>query len=447
MSVGLALPFALAGRGDGHRGPAPVELTVWMYPVIRDPQAEAVYWERLEKDFARVNPGVRVDVKRLPWAHRDRLIAEAFARGDGPDAVLLMPDQIPQFASEGALASLDSLLAGTANRFMPRALDAVTYGGRMYGAPIYQTVTTTLYNRRLLAEAGVATPPTTWDEIRAAAPKLRSKGVAVLDYSASDDASLNLNFYPLLWQAGGRVFSEDGMRVAFNGSEGIEALTFLTDLYRQNAIPPSSMTNTNQLKGQALGRQQVAMGYSVVLADADFAARTWGRQNVLVGGALKGPAGEAAFGAPGALAVNADSRHPAETRRFLAFMIQPAQIRSLGQASGYLSPRTDVVVPNASAYAKQYQVASASVFEGEPHPASRCVMALLAPQIRAALTGRKTPKAALDAAAAAADRVLGSHSRLLRSPASCTTAVRTRVAVATTVPFGTNGPARALPPT
>jgi multiple sugar transport system substrate-binding protein len=144
----------------------------------------------------------------------------------------------------------------------------------------------------------------------------------------------------------------------------------------------------------------------VVLADADLAARTWGSQNVLVGAPLKGPDREVAFGAPGALAVSARSRHRAETEKFLAFMTLPEQIRSLGRASGYLSPRTDVVVPSDSPYAKQYQAALASAFPGESHPASRRVMNVLAPQIRAALTGRKSPAAALEAAAVAADKLL-----------------------------------------
>lgn len=406
--VGLVFALLLAGCGS-ESGPAPVRLVIWMYPVIADPQADAAYWNKVEKDFAKANPGVAVTVRHLPWAGRDQRIADALAGDDGPDAVLLMPDQIPRFASRGGLVPVDAALKDTVHRFLPAALDAVTQeDGRIYAAPIYQTVTTTIYNKRLLAESGVRTPPATWDEIKAAAPRLRSKGIALLDYSASDDASLNLNFYPLLWQAGGRVFAEDGTRVAFNGPEGVEALTFLTDLYRQGAVPASAMGNTNHLDGQALGRQRAAMGYSVVLADANLAARTWGKENVLVGGPLKGPAREAAFGAPGSLAVSARSRHRAETEQFLAFMTRPDQIRSLGRASGYFSPRADVVVPSDSPYAMQYQAALASVFAGEPHPGSRRVMELLAPEIRAALTGRKSPAAALAAAAEAADELLRS---------------------------------------
>lgn len=249
------LSFALLLTGCGQqRKPEPVQLTVWMYPVITDPERDAAYWRGVEDDFERSAPGVRLTVERLPWAGRDEEIASALSGDDAPDAVLLLPDQMPRFASQGLLLPVDSALKGTADKFLPSALGAVTVRGRVYGSPIYQTATTTLYNKRLLTEAGVTTPPATWDEIRAAAPKLRDKGIALLDYSASDDASLNLNFYPLLWQAGGRVFAEGGDRVAFNGPEGVQALRFLTDLSRGGAIPSSAVTNNNRLGGQALGQ-------------------------------------------------------------------------------------------------------------------------------------------------------------------------------------------------
>lgn len=69
-----------------------------------------------------------------------------------------MPDQIPRFASQGELVPLDAALKDTVHKFLPAALDAVTQDGRIYGAPIYQTVTTTIYNKWLLAEYGSQAP-------------------------------------------------------------------------------------------------------------------------------------------------------------------------------------------------------------------------------------------------------------------------------------------------
>lgn len=401
----FTLATLLAGCSDNSSSGSK-HVTVWMYPVIADPKANSEYWARIEEDFEKAVPGVLLTVEQQPWENRDQRVDDAFGGGRGPDVVLLTPDQIPRFATDGVISPVDGALKDSVGRFLPASMDAMKQNGKIYGAPIYQTVTTTIYNKKLLIAAGVTTPPATWDEIKAAAPKLKKDGVALLDYSASNEASLNLNFYPLLWQAGGRVFSEDGKKVAFNSSEGVEALTFLSDLYKAGSVPKSSMTNTNLLADQALGKQQAALGYSVVLADADLAAKTWGPGNVLVGDPLEGPAKEVAFGIPGALSVNAKSENRACAEKFLTFMIQPEQIKSLGRASGYFSPRTDVTVPTDSPFAKQYQAALANVFPGEPHPAARRLMGLLAPEVQAALTGKKSPKEALDSAAKAAEELL-----------------------------------------
>ncbi|MFF3453628.1 ABC transporter substrate-binding protein [Streptomyces sp. NPDC002730] len=401
----FTLAALLAGCG-GDSDSGSKKVTVWMYPVIADPKASSAYWAQIEADFEKAAPGTSLTIEQQPWENRDQKIATAFGGGKGPDVVLLTPDQIPQFSASGAISPVDGALKASVGKFLPAALDAMKQKGKIYGAPIYQTITTTVYNKKLLTAAGVATPPGTWDEIKAAAPKLKKNGVALLDYSASNEASLNLNFYPLLWQAGGSVFAEDGKKAAFNSPEGVEALTFLADLYKAGSVPRSSMTNTNLLADQALGKQQAAMGFSVVLADAELAAKTWGPENVVVGAPLRGPAKEVAFGIPGALSVNAKSGNAAGAEKFLAFMTEPEQVKSLGRASGYFSPRTDVTVPNASPYAKQYQAALADVSPGEPNPAARQLMGLLAPEIQAALAGKKSPKEALDSAAKAADDLL-----------------------------------------
>ncbi|URM92262.1 sugar ABC transporter substrate-binding protein [Streptomyces sp. MRC013] len=400
----LAAASLLAGCG-GDGGSGSNDVTVWMYPVIADPKANSAYWKQVEKDFEAANPGTRVTVEEQPWENRDEKLATALGSGKGPDVVLLNPDQVPQYLGNGALRPVDKAVEGIEESFLPNAVKALSHDGRLYAVPIYHTVTTTLYNKRLLDRAGVKEPPTTWDEIRAAAPKLKRAGVAVLDYSASNEATLNLNFYPLLWQAGGRVFSEDGRKAAFNGPEGVAALTFLTDLYKAGAVPRTALTNTNIFADHPLGKQQAAMGFSNTLADADLARRTWGAENVVVGKPLR-DVEQVSFGVPGGLGLNADSRNVAGAEKFLAFMAQPERIRSLGEASGFLSPRTDVTVAGDAPYAKQFQEALPFAHPGEPSPVARQLMSLIAPEIQAALTGRKSPKEALDAAAAQADDLL-----------------------------------------
>jgi multiple sugar transport system substrate-binding protein len=380
-------------------------VTVWMYPVIADQPASDAYWAQIEKDFEAANSGTDLKIELQPWANRDQKVAAAFSGNKGPDVLLLGPDQIPQYVKSGSLAPVDQVVESAKSSFLPGALSALTTDGKLYAAPIYHTVTTTLYNKKLLDKAGITTPPQTWDEIKAAAPKLKQAGVATLDYSASPEATLNLNFYPLLWQAGGSVFSSDGKKAAFNEAPGVEALTFLTTLYNEGAVPKSGLSNGNVIADQALGKQQVAMGFTNTPADAQTVATTWGAGNVVIGMPLEGKK-RVGFGLPGGLAVNAASKNVEGAEKFLKFMIEPKQVVSLGTASGFLSPRTDAKVPAKDAEAQKFADALQYAFPGEPNPAARQVMSLLSAEIQAALTGKKTPQQALDAAAQQANDLL-----------------------------------------
>ena len=67
--------------------------------------------------------------------------------------------------------------------------------------------------------------------------KLKAKGIDGFNYFASTDQTLNISFYPLLWQAGGDVFSKDGKSAAFNQQPGVDALTFLASFAPE--VPPA----------------------------------------------------------------------------------------------------------------------------------------------------------------------------------------------------------------
>ncbi|MEV5965550.1 sugar ABC transporter substrate-binding protein [Kribbella sp. NPDC051952] len=401
MVAGLAAAVLVAGVsacGGSGESSAKAVVTVWMYPVIADEQKATAYWSQVEKDFEAANTTVDLRIEQQPWANRDQKLATAFSGGGGPDVLLLGPDQIPQFVTSGSLEPIDKVLAADKDKFLPGALDALTVDGKLYAAPIYHTVTTTIYNKALLTKAGITKPPETWAEIKAAAPKLKAAGVATLDYSASSEASLNLSFYPLLWQAGGNVFAEDGKKVVFNQAPGLEALTFLKSLYDAGALPKSALSNANVVADQALGKQQVAMGFTNTLIDAKTVTASWGAANVIVGVPLENKK-RVGFGLPGGLAVNAGSKNVEAAEKFLTFMTQPAQVKSLGAAANFLSPRTDAPVPATDEQSKKFEEALQYAYSGEVNPAARQVMALLSVEIQAVLTGKKAPQQALDDAA------------------------------------------------
>ena len=91
-------------------------------------------------------------------------------------------DWLPAWAAAGFIAPLDDVApAGRARRRSrptspaSRSTD-VTYDGKVYGLPYYADTISFIYNKKILEDAGIAVP-TTWDEVTAAAEKLKAGGM------------------------------------------------------------------------------------------------------------------------------------------------------------------------------------------------------------------------------------------------------------------------------
>jgi multiple sugar transport system substrate-binding protein len=401
----LAAALSSCGGGDDSGSTSKKSVTLWMYPVIADQAASDAYWKKVETDFEAANSGIDLKVEAQPWANREEKVAAAFSGKKGPDVLLMIPDQIPQYVKSGSLEPVDDVVAPEKDKFLPAAIPGLTVEGKVYGAPIYHTVTTTMYNKTVLTKAGISKPPETWDEIKAAAPKLKAAGFSTLDYSASPEATLNLNFYPLLWQAGGKVFAEDGKSVTFNQAPGLEALTFLKSLWDEGAIPKTALTAGNVVADSPFGKGQVAMAMTSVPADVATVTKTWGAANVELGTPLTGKK-QVGFGLPGGLVVNAASENVDGAKKFLSFMTQAAQLDALSKASGFYSPRTDAKSESTDPNSAKFKDALQYAVPGEPNPAARQIMSFLSTEIQAVLTGKKQPQQALDDAAKQANDLL-----------------------------------------
>ena len=405
MALVLAAALSSCGNDDSGSSSEKKSVTLWMYPVIADQATSDAYWKKVETDFEAANSGIDLKIEMQPWANREEKLAAAFSGKKGPDVLLMIPDQIPQYVNSGSLEPIDDVVEPEKDNFLPAAVPGLTVDGKAYGAPIYHTVTTTMYNKTILTKAGISTPPATWDEIKAAAPKIKAAGFSTLDYSASPEATLNLSFYPLLWQAGGKVFADDGKSVAFNQAPGLEALTFLKGLWDEGAISKTALSSVNTIADSALGKGQVAMAYTSVPADAATVGKTWGAANVEIGAPLTDKL-QVGYGIPGGLVMNAATGNPDAAKKFLSFMIQPAQLDALSKASGYYSPRKDGKYESTDPNAAKFKDALQYAVPGEANPSARQVMSMLSTEIQAVLTGKKQPQQALDDAAKQADDLL-----------------------------------------
>jgi len=115
----------------------------------------------------------------------------------------------------------------------PSVLATLKADGKLYGLPTSNYKMGLLYNRKLFTQAGLDPdrPPTTWEEVRAAAKKLAALGNGVNgygDYSATNQGGWH--YTAELYGLGGAMVTEDGKKAAFNTPEGKQVLQNLYDM-------------------------------------------------------------------------------------------------------------------------------------------------------------------------------------------------------------------------
>jgi multiple sugar transport system substrate-binding protein len=395
-AAALSAAVLTACGGSGSDGKQTV--TMWIYPVIPDQTAHQTFWDGQSAAFEKANPGIDVKVEIYPWAKRDEALSTAIAGNKAPDVVYMIPDQLPKYAK-----TLQPVELQDAGGYREAAVRSVTVDGKVTAAPLLMTAQPLICNQRAFDAAGVKDFPATWEDLLELAPEFKKKGIDVTNYWADPAQTLNMSFYPLLWQAGGDVFTPDGKAAAFGGPEGVRALTFLKQLADGGFVEKDLLTGLPKFEQTRAAQNKVACTWQHLPADVKS---FWGEDNIRVRPPLTG-AKQVAYGTVGSLALlkGADDKNAAA--KWIAFATRAEASDAYDRAAGTFSPRKSALYagdPVLGEIEKALDLTTA----GPLHPKARDVMGVLSPEIQAALVGGKSPEQALADAAKAANALLGS---------------------------------------
>ncbi len=190
---------ALLGMG-AQAQPKPVELDfpTWQAeePGLGD------YWTELIKAFEDAHPGVRVKKQQIPFRDFLDKMTVRFAGNNPPDIVHLPSRNFVAFASQGWLAPLDDLMAGTdIKAAYTRLNDELVYEGKYQGVLMMAYGNMFYYNEKLLRDAKVAVPKTSDELVKAIAATTDAKA-GVFGYGAPTTEHPNLFVEIASWVTG-----------------------------------------------------------------------------------------------------------------------------------------------------------------------------------------------------------------------------------------------------
>lgn len=195
-------------------------------------------WEDVIADFEKANTDINVELEVQSWDNLNDVITTKVQGNKAPD--IMNGGPFAGFAADGLLYPIkDVVSAETLADFQESFVENASVDGEQYGAPLIASARALFVNEDLLAEAGVAKPPATWDELLDAATKVSKLGGGVAGYGlplGSEEAQAEA----AIWFYGGGGGFGDAEKITIDTPENLKAAEFIQKMVEAGATQPDA---------------------------------------------------------------------------------------------------------------------------------------------------------------------------------------------------------------
>lgn len=213
---------------------------------------------KMVESFMAENPGIKVEVEYVADQYIPKMLAQ-IAGGSAPDIMQIGDVDIVRFAKEGYFEPLDAYFKDdpdfSLDDFYASVIEIGTVDGSIYALPAGFSCDGLYYNKDLFDKAGLAYPTDdwTWDDMLEAARKLTviDESGRTVQWGLETMGAWVRMFMPFVNSFGGELISPDGsVFTGYMNSEGtLKALEFYRGLYYgDNAVVPNTI-QTQQFVG------------------------------------------------------------------------------------------------------------------------------------------------------------------------------------------------------
>ncbi|UXN70681.1 extracellular solute-binding protein [Devosia neptuniae] len=205
------------------------DLTFWSWR-----QEDRAQYEQFIDTFEAANPGITVTFETFEAANYNTILSTALAGGTGPDLMMVRAyGGMENVASAGYLEPLSTETIPALADFADTALAAETMRSdqKLYAVPFASQTQLVVYNKGIFDANGI-TEPQTWDELLAAAKKLKDAGIMPFANGTATAWQNETIVFDLTSSIMGKGFYDDLMagKADFTDARFVEALTALKDI-------------------------------------------------------------------------------------------------------------------------------------------------------------------------------------------------------------------------
>jgi multiple sugar transport system substrate-binding protein len=188
--------------------------------------------------FEAENPDVRVSLEVVNWDTLFQKLTTDIAGGAAPDVSIIGTRWLTDFVEQGIAEPLDEYMKDEVRgRFIPVFLDPSVIDDQVYGLPWTASARAMFYNQELLDQAGVASVPETWEELREAARAITENTDAFGFGLQGAEIETDVYWYYAMWSFGGDIITEDGQS-GVASPEAIQAAEFYKQLIDEGLTQP-----------------------------------------------------------------------------------------------------------------------------------------------------------------------------------------------------------------
>lgn len=324
LVIGGLLLSGCSGGDDSGSDDGTTTITQWGLTLSEDGKAQ---FDSLVSEFEEANPDIEVEFVEKGTDQ----IKSSLAQVIGTDAA---PDFYSYWSGLGLGGLLVDLGAsldlteyydeyGWNDRFTDAALDSVTQYGGHHGVPAVANTEAIVYNTALFEKAGIDAVPTTYDELAAAAEKLKAAGITPISFGGTVNWYVMRLLDNLLETECGAETNDalTGLEADWSTEPCVEAAFAELKTWSDDYFNEGWVSATDQQ-----GQNVFIQGQSAMMLEGDWIGGTLAAADFPADdlGVFAFPTGtDRIYGLQSATYVSATTEHPDEVVRYLDWLSSP----------------------------------------------------------------------------------------------------------------------------
>jgi multiple sugar transport system substrate-binding protein len=370
---------------------------------------ETAGFQNAKDKFEAANPGAKITLKTVPYDGFFAGIDRGLQSGTAPDVFRVDYTTIGKYSSKDVLLDMTPYFTDDeVAAFLPALWEGIKFSGVPYGVPHQTDTSCIVYDKNLLAAAGITTVPDsldnawTWEEFADVATKLRSSLPATkFPFAYNWTQAGAYRWLSWHYEAGGTVLNEDLTASAFKSDAATKSVDFTKSFFQNKWVPDTNTVKTSKYSDDFFRSELVAMTFVGDFLVPALADPKSGYKGEWAATYLPRDKGAAADLGGNAIVARKDTKNPDLAAAFLKFLVAEEQmkyfceqaielptLKSLATADLQYAARPDVV----KVCAEQASTISDQIVRESTVSAFNTINTSLQDQLEQAFTGTDTAK-------------------------------------------------------